>query len=92
QEQSAAARHNTCKVLVSVEHVTMKGEDRNGIAPNRISYSHQLIDGTTRAASSADGQIFYLLDEVPTTVNYVGNNNARFYSGASYAGEIIVQP
>ncbi|CAG8539764.1 14821_t:CDS:2 [Cetraspora pellucida] len=85
------------EIIISPNHkqFIQESEDRNGtLAPNRISLNHQLTDTTTikRTASSADGQIFFMLDEFPTTVNYMGNNNARFYSGTSYAGEIIVQP
>ncbi|CAG8533661.1 6656_t:CDS:2 [Dentiscutata heterogama] len=94
QKRSAAARNTMCRVLVGVEHVTMQGQSMAGEIKAPISH-HQLTNGNTtirRTVSSADGQAFYLLDEAPTTLYFMGNDNARFYSGASYAGEIIVRP
>ncbi|KAF0492499.1 hypothetical protein F8M41_021700 [Gigaspora margarita] len=88
QERSAATRNTTCRVLVAVEHVTMKNQSMDEIkdqssvlAQNKISYNYQLTNGITtirRTVSSADGQIFYILDEVPTTIYFMESDNARF--------------
>ncbi|CAG8628679.1 44827_t:CDS:2 [Gigaspora margarita] len=51
------------------------------LAQNKISYHYQLTNGITtirRTVSSADGQIFYLLDEIPTTIYFMESDNARF--------------
>ncbi|CAG8694768.1 uncharacterized protein OCT59_019412 [Rhizophagus irregularis] len=70
QEHSPSVRHNTCQVLVAVEHVTMKGENRNIPLSCRFSHQqHQSFDGAftnTRVASSPDGQTFCLLEELAT--------------------------
>jgi len=73
QGHSPSVRHNTCQVLVAVEHVTMKdarGENRNSIPVScKFSQHHQAFDTTftnTRVTSSPDGQTFCLLEEVAT--------------------------
>ncbi|CAI2198065.1 1534_t:CDS:2, partial [Funneliformis geosporum] len=71
QEHLPSARHNTCQVLVAVEHVTMKDQT---VVENRIpckfsQHYHQSFDEsftTTRTTSSPDGQTFCLLEEVAT--------------------------
>ncbi|CAG8498964.1 3432_t:CDS:2 [Dentiscutata erythropus] len=84
------------EIVISPNHKQFIQESQSMAGePNKISHHHQLTNGITttrRTVSSADGQTFYLLDEVPTTLYFMGNDNARFYSGASYAGEIIVRP
>ncbi|RIA80846.1 hypothetical protein C1645_584643 [Glomus cerebriforme] len=78
QEYSPSERHNTCQVLVAVEHVTIKdarGENRNSIPVSCKFSQHQAFDGTytnTRAISSPDGQTFCLLDEVATNTDVIG--------------------
>jgi len=71
QEHSPSVRHNTCQVLVAVEHVTMKDENRNIPLSCRFSQHqhHQSFDDTftnKRVTSSPDGQTFCLLEEVAT--------------------------
>ncbi|GBB84179.1 hypothetical protein RclHR1_10800006 [Rhizophagus clarus] len=72
QEHSPLVRHNTCQVLVAVEHVTMKGENRNIPLSCRFNSQQQhyhSFDGTftnTRVTCSPDGQTFCLLEEVTT--------------------------
>jgi len=102
-QHSPSVRHNTCQVLVAVEHVTMKdqstagdirgGENRSGVlTPCKFSQQHhQTFDAKTRVTSSPDGQIFCLLETVTTNADVIGNRGGYLYDGG-FTGEIAVMP
>ncbi|CAG8574062.1 10584_t:CDS:2 [Diversispora eburnea] len=80
QPHSAFTRnhHNTCKVLVAVERMTMNGHG-DILSPFGYNYQ-QLIDGTTarRVAFSADGQLCCILEEVEADKNNMNGTNYFF--------------
>ena len=97
-QHSPSLRHNTCQVLVAVEHVTMKdqttaGDIRgSGVLTCKFSQQHhQTFDTNTRVVSSPDGQIFCLLEEVTTNADVIGNRSKYFCDGG-FTGEIAVMP